>query len=59
MTGPPRRQGPPLPKGSCGPLGVKGWGPELREGLEQEADCGAIVSLNIIRQMELKQQKDR
>lgn len=58
MTVHPRQQGPP-PEGSCGPVGGKGRGPELRGGVEREADCGAIVSLNIIRPTESEQQKDR
>lgn len=45
----PRQQGPPPEEGSCGPVGVKGQGPEPRGGVEQGADHGAIVSLNIIR----------
>lgn len=48
MTRHPRQQGPP-PEGSCGPVGVKGQGPEPRGGVEQGAGRGAIVNLNIIR----------
>lgn len=49
MTGRPRPQGPPPPEGSCGPVEVKGQGPEPRGGAEPGADRGAIVNLNIIR----------
>lgn len=58
MSGRPRRQGPPPPEGTCGPVGVKGRGPEQRGGVEPGADCGT-VSLNTIRPAGSEQQKDR
>lgn len=48
MTGHPRQQGPP-PEGICGPVGVRGQGPEQRGGVERGADRGAIATLSIIR----------
>lgn len=58
MSGRPRRQGPPPPEGTCGPVGVKGQGPEPRGGVEPGADCGT-VSLKTIRPAGSEQQKDR